>query len=225
MTELNLVLEHLRKSYLRPVLTDVNLQVTNDSYVTIMGKSGSGKSTLLNILGLVEGYDGGSYWFNGVKIRNFTDYAHLRLQNIGFIFQSYNLIPTLSCRENILLPTLYNRRNQEQTLDSLVELLDIAPLLDQRVTTLSGGEKQRVAIARALILDPRLILADEPTGNLDRKNRQLIFNLLRQEHRKGRGIILITHDMETAIQADTIFQLEDGRLAPTKADSPTIGSI
>ena len=112
MTELNLVLEHLRKSYLRPVLTDVNLQVTNDSYVTIMGKSGSGKSTLLNILGLVEGYDGGSYWFNGVKIRNFTDYAHLRLQNIGFIFQSYNLIPTLSCRENILLPTLYNRRNQ-----------------------------------------------------------------------------------------------------------------
>ena len=83
----------------------------------------------------------------------------------------------------------------------------------------------REKIARALILDPCLILADEPTGNLDRKNRQLIFNLLRQEHRKGRGIILITHDMETAIQADTIFQLEDGRLAPTKADSPTIGSI
>ena len=191
MTELNLQLSHLQKSYARPVLTDVNLQITNDSYVTIVGKSGSGKSTLLNILGLVEGYDGGEYVFNGVRIRNYVDYAKLRLENIGFIFQSYNLIPTLSCRENILLPTLYNRRNRVQSFDDLVELLDIGPLLSQRVTTLSGGEKQRVAVARALILDPCLILADEPTGNLDPKNRQLIFQLLRREHQKGRGILLI----------------------------------
>ena len=212
MTDLHLQLKHIQKSYLRPVLSDVNLDVTNDSYVTIVGKSGSGKSTMLNILGLVESYDAGEYIFNGKRIRNGIDYARLRLENIGFIFQSYNLIPTLSCKENILLPTLYNRRNQEQSFEELVELLDLEPLLSQRVTTLSGGEKQRVAIARSLILDPCLILADEPTGNLDPKNRDIIMNLLRHEHEKGRGIILITHDMEIAKQADTIYLLEGGKL-------------
>lgn len=217
MKELNLTLSHIRKSYARPVLTDVNLEVTNDSYVTIVGKSGSGKSTLLNILGMVEGYDGGEYVFNGTKIRNFMDYSRLRLENIGFIFQSYNLIPTLSCKENILLPTLYNRRNAVQDFDDLVGLLDLEPLLSQRVTTLSGGEKQRVAIARALILDPCLILADEPTGNLDPKNRDMIMHLLRREHEKGRGVILITHDMHTAQDSEKIYLLEDGMLKPDGA--------
>ena len=212
MTDLHLQLRHIQKSYLRPVLSDVNLDVTNDSYVTIVGKSGSGKSTMLNILGLVEGYDRGEYWFNGKLIRNGIDYSRLRLENIGFIFQSYNLIPTLSCKENILLPTLYNRHNQEQSFEELLELLDLGSLLSQRVTTLSGGEKQRVAIARSLILDPCLILADEPTGNLDPKNRDIIMNLLRHEHEKGRGIILITHDMQIAREADTVYLLEGGKL-------------
>ena len=214
MMELKLTLSHIQKSYTRPVLKDINLEVTNDSYVTVVGKSGSGKSTLLNILGMVEGYDGGEYILNGTKIRNYMDYARLRLENIGFIFQSYNLIPTLSCKENILLPTLYNRRNKVQSFEEMVELLDIGPLLSQRVATLSGGEKQRVAIARALILDPCLILADEPTGNLDPKNRDLIMGLLRREHEKGRGVILITHDMEVAKEADKIYLLEDGTLKP-----------
>lgn len=212
MTELDIQISHLQKSYLRPVLTDVNLHITNDSYITIVGKSGSGKSTLLNILGLVEGYDAGEYIFNGTRIVNGIDYSRLRLENIGFIFQSYNLIPTLSCKENILLPTLYNRKKQTQDFDELVELLDIGPLLGQRVTTLSGGEKQRVAIARALILDPCLILADEPTGNLDPKNREMIFKLLRREHEKGRGILMITHDAATAAQADQQFTLVGGKL-------------
>ena len=212
MKELKLILSHIQKSYTRPVLTDVNLEVTNDSYVTVVGKSGSGKSTLLNILGMVEGYDGGEYILNGTKIRNYMDYARLRLENIGFIFQSYNLIPTLSCKENIMLPTMYNRRNKVQNFEELVELLDIGPLLSQRVATLSGGEKQRVAIARALILDPCLILADEPTGNLDPKNRDLIMCLLRREHEKGRGVILITHDMQIAQEAKTIYLLENGML-------------
>lgn len=214
MKELQLELRHLKKSYTRPVLTDVNLEVTNDSYITIVGKSGSGKSTLLNILGLVEGYDDGEYILNGTRIRNGVDYARLRLENIGFIFQSYNLIPTLSCKENILLPLLYNKRNKVQDFDELVDLLDLEPLLSQRVTTLSGGEKQRVAIARSLILDPCLILADEPTGNLDPKNTELIMNLLRREHEKGRGIILITHDMKVAGSADTVYLLQDGMLHP-----------
>lgn len=212
MTELDIQISHLQKSYLRPVLTDVNLHITNDSYITIVGKSGSGKSTLLNILGLVEGYDAGEYVFNGTRILNGIDYSRLRLENIGFIFQSYNLIPTLSCKENILLPTLYNRKKQTQDFDELVELLDIGPLLSQRVTTLSGGEKQRVAIARALILDPCLIMADEPTGNLDPKNREMIFKLLRREHEKGRGILMITHDAATAAQADQQFTLVGGKL-------------
>src|SRR5699024_2076220 len=154
-------------------------------------KSGSGKSTMLNILGLLENCSGGEYIFNGIPIVNGVDYSRLRLENIGFIFQSYNLIPTLSCMENILLPLLYNKHNAVQDFDELVELLDLQPLLSQRVNTLSGGEKQRVAIARALILDPCLILADEPTGNLDPKNRDLIMQLLRREHEKGRGVILI----------------------------------
>ena len=212
MNELHIELSHLQKSYMRPVLTDVNLDVTNESYVTIVGKSGSGKSTMLNILGLVEGYDGGEYIFNGKKIKNHVDYSRLRLENIGFIFQSYNLIPTLSCKENILMPTLYNRRGKVQSFDELVELLDIEPLLSQRVTTLSGGEKQRVAIARALILDPCLILADEPTGNLDPKNRDIILRLLRRQHEQGRGIILITHDMEIAREAEQVYLLEGGSL-------------
>ncbi len=212
MKELRVRIEHLRKSYARPVLADVNLEVTNGSYITVVGRSGSGKSTLLNILGLVEGYDGGEYVFNGVKIRKYVDYAKMRLENIGFIFQSYNLIPTMSCRENILLPTLYNRRNRVQDFDELVSLLDLEPLLSQRVTTLSGGEKQRVAIARALILDPCLILADEPTGNLDPKNRDMIMRLLRREHEKGRGVLLITHDMGVAKEADTVYTLADGVL-------------
>ena len=212
MKELELKLEHVQKSYTRPVLTDINLTVTNDSYVTIVGKSGSGKSTLLNILGMVEGYDSGQYIFNGTRIKNYMDYSRLRLENIGFIFQSYNLIPTLSCKENIMLPTMYNRRNAVQDFDELVELLDIEPLLSQRVTTLSGGEKQRVAIARSLILDPCLILADEPTGNLDPKNRDLIMKLLRREHEKGRGIILITHDMEIAKESEETYLLEMGML-------------
>lgn len=219
MKELHLELRHLKKTYTRPVLVDVNLEVTNDSYVTIVGKSGSGKSTMLNILGLLESCSGGEYIFNGIPIVNGVDYSRLRLENIGFIFQSYNLIPTLSCKENILLPLLYNKHNAVQDFDELVELLDLQPLLSQRVNTLSGGEKQRVAIARALILDPCLILADEPTGNLDPKNRDLIMQLLRREHEKGRGVILITHDMEVARSADTIYLLQDGILQTVDSQS------
>lgn len=212
MKELNLEMQSVKKGYHRPVLGGIDLKLTNESYVTIVGKSGSGKSTLLNILGLIEEFDSGEFHFNGKEIRNGTDHSRMRLENIGFIYQSYNLIPSLSCRENILLPTLYHRLNRGESFEELVSLLQLEPLLEQRVTTLSGGEKQRVAIARALILDPCLILADEPTGNLDPKNRDLILRLLRREHEKGRGILLITHDMEVAGQSDTIHTLENGIL-------------
>ena len=216
MNKLYLTLEHVAKSYARSVLRDVNLTVTNDSYVTILGKSGSGKSTMLNILGLLEDYDAGEYRLNGTLIRNGRDYVRLRAENIGFIFQSYNLISTMTCRENILLPTLYGNVKDTRGIEGLAERLGIAPLLEQRVNTLSGGEKQRVAVARALILDPCLILADEPTGNLDVQNRDIIMDLLREEHKRGRGVILITHDMQTASCADTVYRLEDGVLVEGK---------
>ena len=166
----------------------------------------------MNILGLVESHDGGEYSFNGTLIRAGVDYPKLRLHDIGFIFQSYNLIPTLSCKENILLPCMYKRSCERRNFDRLVSLLKIDHLLSQRVVTLSGGEKQRVAVARALILDPCLILADEPTGNLDPANREIIISLLRHEHEQGRGIILITHDEQTAKAADTVLRLEGGFL-------------
>ena len=212
MNKLHLRLSHIRKAYLRPVLTDIGLEADNDSYLAVVGKSGSGKSTLLNILGLLESFDGGEYLFNGKRLRPDADYAALRRRNIGFIFQSYHLIPTLTVRENILLPTLYQPRGGRGSLEELVSLLELERLLEQRVTTLSGGEKQRVGIARALILDPCLLLADEPTGNLDPQNRKTVLRLLAEEHKKGRAVILITHDEAAAAEASAVLRMENGTL-------------
>lgn len=215
MNKLNIELEHIKKSFNRPVLSDINLTVTNETYVAILGKSGSGKSTLMNILGLVEDYDAGSYCFNGIKIKKNRDYAELRRTQIGFIFQSYNLIPTLTCEENIRLPLLYEGVENDGRVLQLMESLDISRLAKQRVTTLSGGEKQRVAIARSLVLNPSLILADEPTGNLDPKNRDLIFSVLQKEHQNGRAVLVITHDEVTAKNANRRMLLEGGILRET----------
>ena len=213
MNKLNLNIEHLKKSFSYPVLRDINLHMTNSDYISIVGSSGAGKSTLMNIIGLIETYDAGKYEFNGTVIRSNKDYAKLRIENIGFIFQNYNLISQLSCKDNILLPAVYKRKKiEDKELERLAELLNITKLLDQRVNVLSGGEKQRVAIARSLILDPCLLIADEPTGNLDEKNRKIICNLLEEENKKGRGIILITHDDEMAVSAKTMLRLEKGVL-------------
>lgn len=211
MTEFEIRLEHIKKSYLRPVLTDINLTLNNSCYTAIIGKSGSGKSTLMNILGLLESFDGGRYIFDGEEIISGKDYNKLRLSKFGFIYQSYNLVPTLTCRENILLPTLYAGTGA-QNLDYVVYALGIEHLLDVNVPVLSGGEKQRVAIARALILDPVLLIADEPTGNLDPGNRDVVFELFEKEHKNGRGIVMITHDLSAAERAKTVYKLEDGVL-------------
>ncbi len=211
MRELNVSLKGIKKSYNKPVLTDINLEITNDSYFAIEGKSGSGKSTLMNILGLIENFDSGEYMFNGKRIKRGKDYSRIRLENIGFIFQSYNLISTMTSRENIMLPLLY-ANDYCIDIEKLAEELDIYDLLDKEVNILSGGEKQRVAIARALVLNPSLIIADEPTGNLDEYNRKLVFKLLEKEHKKGRGIVMITHDPSTAEQAKKIYRLYQGEL-------------
>lgn len=211
MKDLNIKLNHVTKSFGRPVLRDINLCVDNDSYISILGTSGCGKSTLLNIIGLVENRDSGDYSFNGAYIRRGKDYSRLRRESIGFIFQAYNLIPSLTCIENITLPLLYTRRAVDKSNEWL-ERMELAHLKHQRVATLSGGEKQRVAIIRALILDPCLIIADEPTGNLDSENSSLVFDILSEEHRKGRGIILITHNEQAASRAKTILRLREGVL-------------
>lgn len=208
---MEIILRNIKKTFDRPVLRDINMKITNDSYIAIEGKSGSGKSTLMNIIGLIEDFDSGEYIFNGTDIKCKTDYSNLRLKNIGFIFQSYNLIPTLTCKENIVLPLLYTNDKGEDVL-KLAKSLDIESLLDKNVKLLSGGEKQRVAIARALIMNPSLIIADEPTGNLDKENREIVFDLLKKEHNNGRGIVMITHDPSTAEQVSKVYRLEKGVL-------------
>lgn len=216
MNRLNIEISHLTKAFSRPVLTDINLTITNESYISIVGASGCGKSTLMNILGLVENFDSGSFIFNGTKIVSGRNYSRLRRDNIGFVFQSYNLISVLTCKENILLPALYKRIDVRSKFEEVVERLDIAHLLEQRVNTLSGGEKQRVAFARSLMLDPCLLIADEPTGNLDPQNRNTILGMLEAENRNGRGIVLITHDMALADMSKISYQLQEGELHEIK---------
>ena len=211
MKQITIELQHVQKSYVRPVLRDINLRLPQGGYYAVLGRSGSGKSTLLHILGLIERHDGGRYLFDGTELRPGKDYAALRRRHIGFIFQSYTLIPTLTCRENIRLPLLFERDLPDRS-EEWMERLDIAALRDQRTAVLSGGEKQRVGFARAMMADPGLLLADEPTGNLDGENRDVIFSILRQEHAAGRSVMLITHDAEAASQAQEVFHLENGVL-------------
>lgn len=216
MKEINIKLNDIKKSYgNQDVLKGIDLVINNDSYYAICGKSGAGKSTLMNILGLIEPYDTGKYWLNGMELKRKRDYAGLRRDYIGFIFQSYNLIQNISCRDNIMMPTLYissDLKEIKKRFERLVELMDIGNLLEKKSSLLSGGEKQRVAIARALLLNPGLIIADEPTGNLDGINKRIVLDILRKEHEKGRAIVVITHDDETANAADKKYILENGKL-------------
>ena len=209
----NVCYDYVGRSGVTHALKGVSGVFESGRLYALTGRSGSGKSTLLSLLAGFDRPKEGKITLDGQDISTIKPSLY-RKENVGIVFQSYNLIPTLSCQENILLPALYQRKRQTQDFDELVELLDIGPLLNQRVNTLSGGEKQRVAIARALILDPCLILADEPTGNLDPKNRDLIMALLRREHEKGRGVILITHDMALAKETNEILLLQGGKLRP-----------
>ena len=212
MNELSIKIEHLTKAFDKPVLKDISLDVTNQSYISIVGASGCGKTTLMNILGLVESYDSGSFVFNGKQIKRDGDYARIRRENIGFVFQNYNLIPSLTCRENIMLPTLYDRKVTTNGIESLADALNISSLLDRKFASLSGGEQQRVAFARALCLDPCILLADEPTGNLDSDNRNNVIEMLEKEHDRGRAVILITHDKQLSKRSTTAYELKEGVL-------------
>lgn len=198
-------------------LDSVDLSVEKGEFTAIVGASGSGKSTLLHILGTVDRPTKGSVWIDGTDISamNPTQAAIFRRRKIGLVYQFYNLIPTLTIRKNILMPLLLDRRRPNADyFDRVTQTLGIRDKLESLPGQLSGGQQQRAAIARALIYRPAILLADEPTGNLDRKNSEEVVDLLRLSNRNlKQTILLITHDEKIALKADRIVTLEDGRIA------------
>lgn len=195
---------------------DINLTISQGEFVAIVGASGSGKSTLLHLIGGVDKPTSGKVYVDGTDIYNLSEkeLAIFRRRKVGFIFQFYNLIPVLTAEENILLPIhLDNKRIDKQYIDELINILDLQDRRAHLPNELSGGQQQRVSIGRALAYNPSIILADEPTGNLDSKNSKEIVDLLKISVKKyNQTLILITHDLDIAAQADRIITIEDGRI-------------
>jgi putative ABC transport system ATP-binding protein len=209
----------------RTVLRGANAKFDRGEFVAILGKSGSGKSTLLNLISGIDLVDSGDIWVNGQKLTALNERQRtlFRRQNIGFIFQLFNLIPTLTVWENVILPLELAGVDNGEARSQAETLLEAVGLLDRRDTfpdRLSGGEQQRVAIARALVHDPLLVLADEPTGNLDEDTGQQVMALLdRLTRQNGKNLILVTHSNEAAAYADRILTLRDGRLVNGKENA------
>ena len=197
-------------------LDHINLSVQKGEFVAIVGASGSGKSTLLHILGSVDKPTEGKVLIEGTELSsmNRTQAAIFRRRKVGLVYQFYNLIPTLTVRKNILMPLLLDKRNpNKEYFEKIVHSLGIEDKLEALPSQLSGGQQQRVAIARSLIYRPALLLADEPTGNLDRKNGEEIIDLLKLSNRNlEQTILLITHDEKIALEADRIITIEDGKI-------------
>jgi len=199
------------------VLRGIDLTVVKGDYLAIMGESGSGKSTLLSLIGCLESPTSGELSINGVDVTYYSEsqLAWIRNREIGFIFQDFNLLPKLSVKENVELPLIYKgvpSVDRKSRVTEVIESMGLGDRINHRPNQLSGGQKQRVAIARALVKKPSLILANEPTGNLDKSNTALIVELLHQLHEQGNSILLITHDPSVASHAEKTFRLSDGLL-------------
>ena len=204
-------------------LNHINLEIEKGEFIAIMGPSGCGKSTLLNILGMLDTPNSGSYNFLGENIANRSEreLAIVRKQNIGFIFQSFNLIDELSVAENVELPLLYQKmpaKDRAERVQQVLERVNIAHRADHRPQQLSGGQQQRVAVARAVVTNPNLILADEPTGNLDSASAQAVLQLLRALHERfHQTLVMVTHDPRAAAAAERVIHLDKGRVSDVPA--------
>lgn len=213
-------LENIQKSYFMgrqelKVLKGITLEVFKNEYVALMGPSGSGKSTLMNILGCLDSPSAGKYILNGKDVSKTTDddLADVRNKEIGFVFQQFNLLPRLTAAENVALPLIYNGTSKKLRTELSLEMLDRVGLADRshhKPNELSGGQNQRVAIARALVNNPSIILADEPTGNLDSKTSVEIMNIFDKIQSEGNTVILVTHEEDIANYAHRIIRLKDG---------------
>jgi len=196
-------------------LKGVDVSINKNEYVAMMGPSGSGKSTLMNLLGCLDTPTSGAYNLNGTDVSSLedNDLARIRNKEIGFIFQTFNLLPRLTALENVALPLVYASYSKEQRNEKAAEVLakvGLADRMDHKPNQLSGGQRQRVAVARALVNDPSIILADEPTGNLDSKTSLDIMRLFQEIHQMGNTLIVVTHEEEVASHAHRILRLRDG---------------
>jgi putative ABC transport system ATP-binding protein len=215
-------LENIQKSYqmgkqVLKVLKGISLEVFKNEYVALMGPSGSGKSTLMNLLGCLDSPSGGRYILNGKDVSKMADddLAEVRNKEIGFVFQQFNLLPRLTAAENVALPLVYNGSSKKIRTELSLEMLDRVGLSDRshhKPNELSGGQNQRVAIARALVNNPSIILADEPTGNLDSKTSVEIMKIFDKIQSEGNTVILVTHEEDIAHYAHRIIRLRDGSI-------------
>jgi putative ABC transport system ATP-binding protein len=219
-------LEEIKKNYIMgrqelQVLKGISLDILRNEYVALMGPSGSGKSTLMNILGCLDSPTSGKYILNGHDVSTMldNDLADIRNKEIGFVFQQFNLLPRLSALENVALPLVYAGINKKTRLEMAQEVLRKVDLMDRshhKPNELSGGQCQRVAIARALVNNPSIILADEPTGNLDTKTSYEIMNIFAQIHDEGNTVVLVTHEEDISNYAKRVIRLRDGVLESDK---------
>ncbi len=215
-------LEGLKKYYklgtqIIKALRSIDLSIIKNEYVSIMGASGSGKSTLMNILGCLDTPTAGRYFLNGKDVSKLSEdkLAEIRNKEIGFVFQTFNLLPKYDALENVALPLIYAGVKKKERLEHAAELLELVGLKDRihhKPNELSGGQRQRVAIARAMVNHPSIILADEPTGNLDSKTSEDIMRLFSDIHKQGNTIILVTHEPDIAEFAERIIKLKDGKI-------------
>ena len=212
-------------------LDHVSLRVEKGEYVTIIGPSGSGKSTLMNLIGCLDTADSGTYLLNGKPIRKYREkqLAEVRSKQIGFIFQGFNLLPKLSALENVELPMIYQgvrATERKKRAVAALERVGLGGRMKHRPNQLSGGQQQRCAIARAIAVNPSLILADEPTGNLEQKTGREILNIFDELHQAGNTIVLITHDPKVALCGQRMIRIEDGRLyEPKEADADDLSVV
>ncbi len=197
------------------VLKGINLEIERGEYVAFMGPSGSGKSTLMNLLGCLDTPTGGTYILNGNDVSKMSDddLAEIRNKEIGFVFQTFNLLPRTTALENVALPMVYAGASKSARTERATQVLKevgLADRIDHRPNQLSGGQRQRVAVGRALVNNPSIILADEPTGNLDSKTSLEIMNLFDEIHKAGNTVIVVTHEEEVAMHAHRVIRLRDG---------------